>query len=291
MRRSHWNLPAHLIGLFAAITAWPPSMGRAWSQDRIERLALSDSRRSELRQLLERAFDNSNSKCEVRVQGGSKWLTFEGSTDLLPSCLTTHRLGPNDTLQITSQGGITTPAIVAGMYIQKWRINVQIEGFCMSSCANYIAAAANTLSINSFSVLGLHGAPALASQEAENELRAQIMTTSQISDSDREKVLKASIDGLRKDSGMHQLAAMSLNVHSGWYDLTEMRKRHQLPLVRGAMVIPSRRNVLNCLKGVQFGTLWFPETAADREAIWELYPSSRTQFTFDEETSSAACSL
>ena len=40
----------------------------------------------------------------------------------------------------------------------------------MSSCANYIAAAANTLSINSFSVLGLHGAPALASQEAVDEL-------------------------------------------------------------------------------------------------------------------------
>ncbi len=291
MRRSLLNFRACLIGLFAAAMAWPPSMGRAWSQDTSERLALSDSRRSELRELLERAFDNSHNKCEVRIQGGKKWLTFEGSTDLLPACLTTHRLGPNDTLQITSQGGLTTPAIVAGMYIDKWRINVQIEGFCMSSCANYIAAAANTLSINSFSVLGLHGAPALASQEAVDELRAQIMKTSQIAESDREKVLKASIDGLRQDSGMHQLAAMSLNVDSGWYELKEMRKRHQRPAVRGAMVIPSRRNVLNCLKGVQVGALWFPETAADREAIWELYPSSRTQFTFDDETSSVACSL
>lgn len=67
-------------------------------------------------------------------------------------------LGKNDTTVILdSPGGITSAAMDIAEIIQERKLNVVVDGACLSSCANYLFLAGSKKSVKKFSLLGFHG--------------------------------------------------------------------------------------------------------------------------------------
>jgi hypothetical protein len=67
-------------------------------------------------------------------------------------------LGKNDTTVILdSPGGITSAALDIAEIIQERKLNVVVDGTCLSSCANYLFLAGNKKSAKKFSLVGFHG--------------------------------------------------------------------------------------------------------------------------------------
>ena len=62
-----------------------------------------------------------------------------------------------DTIQITSRGGDTSVGKKMGRWIHDRNINVIVDNFCISSCANYIFTAGRNKVIREDSIVGWHG--------------------------------------------------------------------------------------------------------------------------------------
>lgn len=76
------------------------------------------------------------------------------------------------TLIVTSEGGSAEEGILIAEDLRKRNIQLVVEKYCLSSCANYLFLAAPQKSVNAHSLIGFHGAP-LGSLSAEKEQEFQ----------------------------------------------------------------------------------------------------------------------
>jgi hypothetical protein len=243
----------------------------------------------QLKALNRLALNDSGYTCKLELLAGHKALKFVGSTDRLNGCLVENALEDGDTLMITSPGGDIQAAIVAGLYISRLNLRVMIEGICLSSCANYIAPAAHDLTINTYSVLGLHGAPSLTNTETEARVAAQIQADGFLNTAEKEAIVKASISEMRISRSSHDIAARVLKVASGWYAIVDAQKRSlDTQESRPPMRIPSAGQIKSCLKGVDTMVIWSPRSQDDRNIVRSLYPTN-TPLVFDISESGVAC--
>lgn len=60
-------------------------------------------------------------------------------------------------VQVSSEGGVTESGLEIAEEIQRMGLDVEIEDFCASSCANYIFIAGNNKIIKPGAVIGWHG--------------------------------------------------------------------------------------------------------------------------------------
>jgi hypothetical protein len=62
-----------------------------------------------------------------------------------------------DTLEINSYGGNARAALTLAWHIKEKNINILVDKYCLSSCANYLFLAANNKTLRSGAILGFHG--------------------------------------------------------------------------------------------------------------------------------------
>ena len=60
-------------------------------------------------------------------------------------------------LQITSNGGDVFGGMDIGNIVHQHKLDVEVHDYCFSSCANYIATAANTVIVKKNGLIGWHG--------------------------------------------------------------------------------------------------------------------------------------
>ncbi|MFC3176426.1 hypothetical protein [Undibacterium amnicola] len=84
--------------------------------------------------------------------------------------LLAHLTPETTTLRVRSSGGDGEEAMLIGNQIIDQNLSLVVDGYCMSSCANYLFLAARKKSLLVDSVLGFHGAVSLKNSE---DLRAQ----------------------------------------------------------------------------------------------------------------------
>lgn len=76
-------------------------------------------------------------------------------------------------LNITSGGGDVTLGMDLGRFIFNNKLNIRVEEYCMSSCANYVFTSANIKEIGELGLIGFHGG-ALNLSLSEKEIEAQL---------------------------------------------------------------------------------------------------------------------
>ncbi|WP_045412638.1 S49 family peptidase domain-containing protein [Vibrio owensii] len=64
---------------------------------------------------------------------------------------------PIKKLKITSSGGDMAVGIEFGYFIKEHKLDVEVNHLCFSACANYVLPAANSIVIDSSSLIGWHG--------------------------------------------------------------------------------------------------------------------------------------
>jgi hypothetical protein len=90
---------------------------------------------------------------------------YNGNTTLqLVNCLL-EAPGGSRTLVITSSGGNVDFAVLAGVVTNDMDLDVQVVGWCASSCANYILPAARRILVDQHSVVFVHGGPQTPDRE------------------------------------------------------------------------------------------------------------------------------
>ncbi|MDP3459998.1 MAG: hypothetical protein Q8S09_12070 [Hyphomonas sp.] len=123
-------------------------------------------------ELAEASYERSRTALEMpmRAQGYSdvgdftcsysgKIIYYNGNTSLqLVNCLLE---APEDSskLVITSSGGDADVAIFAAHVMSEMVLDVEVVGWCASSCANYILPAARRIYLDQHSLVAVHGAP------------------------------------------------------------------------------------------------------------------------------------
>lgn len=58
---------------------------------------------------------------------------------------------------VESEGGHALPAIAIGMYVREKGLDIEVEGYCLSACANYIFTAGKTKYVKKYSQIIYHG--------------------------------------------------------------------------------------------------------------------------------------
>lgn len=197
-----------------------------------------------------------------RCDANKDALTYVGPTDArLTACLTAH---PKVTsLRITSLGGPVADAITAGRIVAAREMNVEVAGFCGSSCGNYIIAAAARLDVLQDSVIMLHGAP-LADPAAQREQAAAALDQTGIfAEDDNGPVLRNAVTQLQAQRALHDHFAADFAVGREWYDLTAYYRA-----VEGQddapMLLVSPEFARACLRHPAIGAFWYPASDDDR---------------------------
>lgn len=102
---------------------------------------------------------------EYTCSYADKSIHYNGNTTLqLVNCLLD---APQDSgkLVITSSGGDADVAIFAAHVVSEMALDVEVVGWCASSCANYILTAAKRVYLDQHSVVYVHGAPGVPDRE------------------------------------------------------------------------------------------------------------------------------
>ena len=71
--------------------------------------------------------------------------------------LNQYKTQPPDKIIITSSGGEVAAAITLARWIYRYQIDVEIDQYCLSSCANYLFPAANRKIIQPGAIVAWHG--------------------------------------------------------------------------------------------------------------------------------------
>jgi hypothetical protein len=88
-----------------------------------------------------------------------KNIHYNGNTTLqLVNCLL-EAPAESRTLAISSSGGDVDLAIFAAHIVKEMALDVEVVGWCASSCANYILPAAERIYLDQHSLVYVHGAP------------------------------------------------------------------------------------------------------------------------------------
>jgi hypothetical protein len=197
-----------------------------------------------------------------RCEADKTALTYVGPTDArLTACLQAHPKAA--TLRITSLGGPVSDAIAAARIVAARAMNVEVAGFCGSSCGNYLIAAAARLDVLPDSVVMLHGAP-LADPAAQREQAIAVLDQAGIpEDEENGAVLRSAMAQLQAQRALHDTFAADFAVGHEWYDLTAYYRA-----VQGEddapMLLVSPEFARACLGHPAIGTFWYPASDDER---------------------------
>jgi hypothetical protein len=217
--------------------------------------------------------DKSGS-CTKLTQSGQTILVYVGDTNhSLISCLDSNEGRTNSTLRITSPGGNSDTATLAALYIRFYKMSVEVDGICFSSCALYIAPAARNLVILPLSFLGLHGAPELYSDEAAKRLEAEARALPNLSVLQVEGYVKGYLDMLKRTSATHQMIDRILNVGDEWFWLANIELPQGLVKSHDTILIPDIAMTQKCVRGVTSLVMWEAKHAFEQAAIKMIFPT------------------
>jgi hypothetical protein len=146
-------------------------------------------------------------KKAVIYDESTKTLYFDGLLNSVNSLKAQEVLqnNPVQWLSIKSKGGEVKPAISLARQIFKKRINVRVDDYCISSCANYIFTAGNLKLLRQDAVLGLHGGPGHIDDIDLSQIREAVKS---LPKAEQEARLNAAKDELEK----YRLEALDLQV-------------------------------------------------------------------------------
>jgi hypothetical protein len=197
-----------------------------------------------------------------RCEPNKDTLTYVGPTDArLTACLNAHPKATS--LRITSLGGPVSDAIVAARIVAAREMNIEVAGFCGSSCGNYIAAAAARLDVLPDSVIMLHGAPPADPATQRQQAVAALDNAGIPADEDDGAVLRSAVAQLQAQRALHDKFAADFAVGSQWYALTAYYRAVQRE--DGApMLLVSPEFARACLGHPAIGTFWYPATEDGR---------------------------
>lgn len=155
--------------------------------------------------------------CENNTLGNKTEIRYIGETDQnLINCLVKYQKNKRIILKITSPGGNTETAISAAEIIEKHKWSVEIIGFCLSSCGNYIIPAAHKLIVKPYSIIALHGSNPPSTPQLRDTFQKVRIESGEINDDKLQKELDD--DMLRNDIIFQKQndAALRLGIKKYW---------------------------------------------------------------------------
>jgi hypothetical protein len=89
----------------------------------------------------------------IHLNGSIDLSTYTTFKDILKNSTSINRVVVN------SGGGEALPALGIAKLIQQYNLDIQVDGICASSCANFLFIAANKKILNESSIIMYHGGP------------------------------------------------------------------------------------------------------------------------------------
>lgn len=213
--------------------------------------------------------------CVRLNEGGKVVLVYVGDTDYhLIACLNTGDGHKKAVLRITSPGGNSDIAALAAIYIRLFDMSVEVDGICFSSCANYVAPAANTLVILPLSFLGLHGAPTEYSHEEAKIIEADVRAMLDIPAAKMEQYVRSNIAMLHRTSEYHKVVQRTLNVGTEWFRLDNINLPAKALEGSELLLIPSKAMTKTCLKGIRSLEMWETTQDYEKAALKMIFPTT-----------------
>lgn len=155
--------------------------------------------------------------CKVSTLGNKIEISYIGETNQkLVDCLSKYKKNKRVILKITSPGGNTETAISAAEIIEKHKWSVEVLGFCLSSCGNYIIPAARKLIVKPYSIIALHGSNPPSSQQLRDAFKKVRIENGAI---DNDELKKELDNDIKRNDAIFQRqndAALRLGVKKYW---------------------------------------------------------------------------
>jgi len=280
----NWPKPRLLFALLLSAFLFSASCAAYSSKSagtalRVANNDLSAQQLEHIRFLAKQLHPENAGSC-VRVKEGSKsTLVYVGDTNYqLIACLNAGLGEKGAVLRITSPGGDSDIAALAAVYIRLFDMSVEVDGICFSSCANYVAPAAEQLTILPLSFLGLHGAPEEYTEEAARKLEADVRAMPGIPQDKTEQYVQGNLAMLKRTSEGHKMIQRTLNVGTQWFRLGKIDYPTEVYTAPDLLVVPNKTMVQACLRGVSNLKMWEAHSDYEKAALRMMFPRSGTDY-------------
>jgi hypothetical protein len=235
---------------------------------------LTDNQVEHLSALSTKLRSENAGSCLRTNEGGKTVLVYIGDTDYhLIACLNVGGGHHRAVLRITSPGGNSDIAALAAIYLRLYDMSVEVDGICFSSCANYIAPAANRLVILPFSFLGLHGAPSEYSEVEARSIEAGVRAMPDVPAAKMEQYVRSNIAMLHRTSEYHKMVQRTLNVGTEWFRLDSIDLPEEALAASELLLIPSKAMTEKCLKGIKSLKMWEATQDYEKAALKMIFPT------------------
>ncbi|WP_299776107.1 hypothetical protein [uncultured Pseudoteredinibacter sp.] len=119
--------------------------------------------------LLACSYSVANDAAKVWIEGDRAFYHAEISAENNKQLFDLAKTYPNKlkTLEIKSGGGDIHQGMDLGEYVFKNKLNVAVNSYCFSSCANYVFTAGNNKSLPYLKALGFHGGASIPGSEPD----------------------------------------------------------------------------------------------------------------------------
>lgn len=281
---SSWPKPRLLFALLLSAILCSASCATHGSQSAGAALSIPSNglsiQQQEHIQLLAKKLHPENTGSCVRVKEGEKTtLVYVGDTNYqLIACLNAGLGERGAVLRITSPGGDSDIAALAAVYIRLFDMSIEVDGICFSSCANYVAPAAEQLTILPLSFLGLHGAPDEYTEEAARKLEADVRAMPGIPQDKIEQYVQGNLAMLKRTSEGHKMIQRTLNIGTQWFRLGKIDYPTDVYAAPDLLVVPNKTMVQACLKGVSNLKMWEAHSDYEKAALRMMFPRSGTDY-------------
>jgi hypothetical protein len=158
--------------------------------------------------------------------------------------------GQIQTIIVTSDGGETEGGIAVGEVIQERGLDVVVEGFCASSCANYFFTLANDKVVAEGSWVGYHGNVQTLLALTESQLKAQGITSP--------RVLDQTLTNLKAQAERERVLLTAAGVDQTLFDYSQVQSQ----LTGATFWAPSAAD-LAAFGLTNLDNMWYPEKEED----------------------------
>lgn len=239
---------------------------------RISRLSMND---------LSKVLRDKTSICALN----NKSLRYVGETsEQLVACLYLSGDAHVQELIITSTGGSVTSAIWAAELISSQELEVTVRGFCASSCANYIATAATSLTVEPYSILSVHGGP---SEPDEGALKEMLGKSGGLSGETLEEALRSNVSNLSVGYKIHRHFQMTHEINEDFYTF-EATAQPVGDEQNNRLFIVSSALFERCSPNTKIGSYWRAQSATEEADLRNLF-RYRSLVDLDDASGNVLC--
>ena len=199
--------------------------------------------------------------CKDSTLGNKTEIRYIGETNQkLIDCLSKYKKNIRVILKITSPGGNTETAISAAEIIEKHKWSVEVIGFCLSSCGNYIIPAAHKLIVKPYSIIALHGSNPPSSQQLRDAFKKVRIEAGAI---DNDELTKELDNDIKRNDTIFQHqndAALRLGVKKYWLNPDPaIIAIAEKSLNKGGMWYIDREMYSSCIGKIKQNNFWQPK--------------------------------